>query len=304
MRSAIVVSVVVLMVAFLTVPGLLQHCRQVPKDIGRAIDQTALQLSPEHMESIIEEDLNRAERELRDHYVKVYKLKAKITELESTLRVQKQELEKKERMLQRAKELLSQHKPGSIIMVANTSWSWEQVNQDAFNLLSTCKTLRVQIEGNEQALQRLQQAYDEGLKTIAASQEKLRRMKLEFDAKKAELAALRTIEEVNALVSSVKTIGSLEAKSDFSFALKAYEEYLNELRAKAEYDQKILIKGPTLIPWAEEVGVETSTVSEIESYFQQGSSTEKPSPKEAPKEQPEFPKEKAPAVKENVAHTN
>lgn len=278
MRTLAIVGVVVLILALLFVPGLIGHFRQVPKDIGAAIDRS---VPRSHLEGVVESDFNRAEQELKERYVELYKVKTKVAELESTLKVQKQELQKREQIMQRAKDLLGKSKSGSTIVVAGNNFSWEQINQDALNQLNACKVLRKQVEGNEQSLSKLKQAYEQGLKAISDKQEELRRAKLDFDAEKAELAALMAQEEVNAMVASISS-RAVGFKTDIGLARKAYSDRLNELRARAEYDQQMgLVRSATVVPWDKEMGTTEKAVEGIESYFQEGKAQareEKPQP--------------------------
>ena len=266
MRTLVIVVVVLVVLALIFVPGLIGHFRQVPKDIGSAIDRG---VPRSHLEGVVEDNFNRAEQELKERYVELYKVKTKVAELESTLKVQKQELQKKEQMLSRAKDLLSKSKSGSTIVVAGNNFSWEQINQDALNQLGACKVLRKQAEGNERSLSKLQQAYEQGLKAISDKQEELRHAKLDFDVEKAELAALMAQEEVSAMVGSISRLA--DVKTDIGLARKAYNDRLNELRAKAEYDQQMgLARSATAVPWDKEMGTAEKAADGIESYFQKG----------------------------------
>lgn len=266
MRTLSIVAVLVVIVALIFVPGLIGHFRQVPKDIGNIIDNN---VSESHLEGMIEENFNKADQELKERYVQLYKVKTKSVELESVLKVQRQKLQKGEQTLQRAKDLLSKSKAGSTIVIAGTNFSWEQVNQDALNQLGACKVLRKQIEGNEQSLSKLQQAYERGIKGISDKQEELRRTKLDFDVEKAELSALMAQDEVNAIVGNINQ--AVGTKASIDQARKAYNDRLNELRAKAEYNQRLgLDKSRTDIPWDKELGISEEAIDQINSYFQNG----------------------------------
>jgi len=266
MRTLAIVTALVLILALAFVPGLIGHFWQVPKDIGNMIDSNVPQ---GHLEGVVEENFNKAEQELRERYVELYKVKTKTAELESTLKVQKQELQKGEQTLQRAKDLLDKGNPGSTIVVAGANFNWEQINQDALNQLGACKVLRKQIEGNEQSLSKLQQAYEQGIKAISDKQEELRRTKLDFDVEKAELSALMAQDEVNIIVGSINQ--GVGTKDRIGQARKAYNDRLNELRAKAEYDQQMGSgKSTTVIPWDKELGITEKATDEINSYFQNG----------------------------------
>lgn len=266
MRTLVIVGVLVLVAALIFVPGLIGHFRQVPKDIGGAIDRS---VPRSHLEGVVEDNFDKAEQELKERYVELYKVKTKAAELESTLKIQKQELQKREQMLQRAKDLLNKSNSGSTIVVAGVSFSWEQINQDALNQLGACKVLRKQTEGNEQSLSKLRQAYEQGFKAISDKQEELHRAKSDFDVDKAELAALMAQEEVNAMVGNISQISG--TKIEIGLARKAYNDRLNELKAKAEYDQQVGIgRSATVIPWDKELGTVAKAADEIGSYFKVG----------------------------------
>jgi DNA repair ATPase RecN len=268
MRTAVICGVVALVLAVIFVPGLYEHFRQVPKDVGDVIDKNVPQ---GHLEGVVESNFNRAEQNLRDRYTELYKVRVKAAEFEGILKVQKQQLAKKEQLLQRAQDLLNKSKPDSTIIIAGSNFSFDQVNQDTLNHLATCKVLRKQIESNEQVFAKLQQAVDFGTKAIANKQEELRHAKTDFDVEKAELAALMAQEEVNFLVSNV---GKPSVNVDIGTARKAYNDRLNELRARAEYDQKAnLGRSTTAIPWEKELGSTTKATDEIKSYFKEGKTT-------------------------------
>lgn len=191
MRTILIVLVAIAILAligFVAIPGLWSHSKQWRKDIAMKVDESS---SDEHIKGIYEEALSEAGEDLRNHYCNVYQVKEEIAKVETVQETLQKELTKEEQVLQRAQELLEKNQPSTTIVIGGTNYTWEQLNNDASKRVSTCKVLRRNVLNNEQSLSKLQKAYNDGIERIREAKNELGNKKMEFEAEKAELAALR-----------------------------------------------------------------------------------------------------------------
>lgn len=256
---------IIVVVAVLGAIGytLSSHARQWIKDAKTAVtDQT----SDSHVIGMTEEAMSQAEVELKKRYSDVYNVNLEVAKLEPVAQKQKAALAKEEKILKRAQELLKQNKQGSAVLVGYVSYSWDAVNGDILNRVATCKALQANIQNNEQALNRLKAAYNDGMEMIRQKRDELKKKQMEFEAEKAELAALRAQAYVNQVVGKIYSAGDI--KIELGEAREAFERRLNALRANAQYDQEVS-RSSAVSTWNTELGLPTETaVDAIESYFQ------------------------------------
>lgn len=268
MRTILIVLVAIAILAligFVAIPGLWSHSKQWRKDIAMKVDEAS---SDEHIKGIYEEALSEAGEDLRNHYCNVYQVKEEIAKVETVQETLQKELTKEEQVLQRAQELLEKNQPSTTIVIGGTNYTWEQLNNDASRRVSTCKVLRRNVLDNEQSLSKLQKAYNDGIERIREAKNELGNKKLEFEAEKAELAALRAQEQVNKIIGKIYETGNI--KIDLGRARKIFEDRLNNLRAKAEYDQEIGLKADVINTWDTELGIpKEEAVESIKAYFQE-----------------------------------
>lgn len=264
MRTLFIVGLVLVVLALVTVPGLWMHAKQVPQDIANKVNSS---VSDEHAVGLVEGDIKRVDVDLKDRYTKVYKAKVEMAKIQSAMNVQNDQLKKEEQIIKRSQEILNQGAPGSTVLVAGCKYDWDEINQEALNHLNTCKVLRKQIAGNEQSLSRLSQAYEAGVKAIAEKREELRRQKMDFEAEKVELAVLRAQESVNGVISEINQAGDIN--TNVSEARQLFNDRLNELKAKAEYDQQNSLSKPSTVPWDRELGLNEKAADQIGSYLKE-----------------------------------
>ena len=240
------------------------HAGQWFKDAKNAVTDST---SDSHVIGMAQEAMSQAEAELKTRYSGVYDVNLKVAKLEPVVEQQRAALAKEERILKRAQELLAQNKQGSAIMVGYVSYAWDAVNSDVLNRVSSCKILRTNIQNNEQALNRLKAAYADGMELIRQKRDELKKKQMEFEAEKAELAALRAQAYVNQVVGKIYSAGDI--KIELGEAREAFERRLNTLRANAQYDQEFASKSSTVSTWNAELGLPTETAAEaIKAYFQ------------------------------------
>lgn len=263
--SIVLVAIAILaLIGFVAIPGLWAHGKQWRKDIAAKVDEAS---SDKHIEGIYEEALSEVGEDLRNHYCNVYQVKEEIAKVETAQETLQKELTKEEQVLQRAQELLEKNQPSTTIVIGGTNYTWEQLNNDASKRVSTCKVLRRNVLNNEQSLSKLQKAYNDGIERIREAKNELGNKKLEFEAEKAELAALRAQEQVNKIIGKIYETGNI--KIDLGRARKIFEDRLNNLRAKAEYDQEIGLKADVINTWDAELGIpKEEAVESIKAYFQ------------------------------------
>lgn len=249
------------------------HVSQWMRDAKTAVDQAS---SDSHIIGMHERNLSEAERKLKKVYVDVYQAKIKASEIEGTLNVQKENLNKEEKIFKRANELLVSFKPGSKIRIGPASFTWEEVNEDVLRRVGLCKILRGKIAANEQMLLKLRKAYDDGMEMIRQMKDELMKEQIRFEADKIDLVVLRELDEINAVVGKVYShtdirIGPGDAKKEF-------DRRLNEARAKAEFDEKIGPKTGVVTTWNVEVGIPSeNAVDAIKDYFETAPSEQKTS---------------------------
>ena len=274
MKKGLIVLVVIGFVgvlASMAIPGLWSHSKQWRKDIAMKVDEVS---SDEHVKGMYEVAFSEVGKKLRDYYCDIYQVKRKIAEIETTNATQEKKLVKEEQILQRAQELLEKNQPGTTIVIGGTTYSWELLNNDALRHLSNCKILRRNILNNKQSLTKLQGAYTDGMERIREVKNKLREEELNFEAEKAELAALRAQEQVSEVID--KIYDTDEIKTELGRARKIFKDRLDELRARAEYDQEIGLKADVVDTWDIELGIpEKKAVENIKSYFQEKSKLQK-----------------------------
>lgn len=259
---AIIVTVAILGIGGYTFLG--SHAKQWFKDAKTAVSDST---SDSHVIGMTEEAMSQAEIELKKRYSDVYNVNLEVAKLEPVAQKQKAALAKEEKILKRAQELLKQNKQGSAVLVGYVSYSWDSVNGDILNRVATCKALQANIQNNEQALNRLKAAYNDGMEMIRQKRDELKKKQMEFEAEKAELAALRAQAYVNQVVGKIYSAGDI--KIELGEAREAFERRLNSLRANAQYDQEIA-KSSAVSTWNTELGLPTETaVDAIESYFHQ-----------------------------------
>jgi len=270
MKKGLIVLVVIAIVGVLAsvaVPGLWSHGKQWREDIAMKVDEVN---SDEHVKGMYETAFSEVGKKLRDYYCDIYQVKRKIAEIERTKATQEKKLVKEEQILQRAQELLEKNQPGTTIVIGGTTYSWEQLNNDALRRVSNCKVVRRSILNNEQSLSKLQRAYADGMDRILDVKDKLRKEELDFEAEKAELAALRAQEQVSEVIG--KIYDADEIKTDLGRARKIFKDRLDELRARAEYDQEIGLKADVVDTWNTELGIpEEKALENIKTYFQEKS---------------------------------
>ena len=120
---------------------------------------------------------------------------------------------------------------------------------------------------NEQALNRLKAAYTDGMELIRQKRDELKKKQMEFEAEKAELAALRAQAYVNQVIGKMYSAGDI--KIELGEAREAFDRRLNTLRANAQYDQEFTSKSSAVFTWNTELGLPTETAAQaIEAYFQ------------------------------------
>lgn len=259
---ALAIVVLVLGVGGYVVFG--SHTSQWFKDAKNAVTDST---SDSHVIGMAEEAMSQAEAELKTRYSGVYDVNLKVAKLEPVVEQQRAALAKEERILKRAQELLGQHKQGSAVMVGYTSYTWDAVNGDILNRVSFCKALRTNIQNNEQALNRLKAAYADGMELIRQKRDELKKKQMEFEAEKAELAALRAQAYVNQVIGKMYSAGDI--KIELGEAREAFERRLNTLRANAQYDQEFASKLSAVFTWNTELGLPTETAAEaVATYFQ------------------------------------
>lgn len=250
------------------------HVSQWMRDAKGTINQMS---SDGHQIGRYEEALSQAEKELKKLYVPIYEVNVKVAKLEAALKVQNENLAKEEKIFHRAKELLEKSKPGSKIVIGPVSYAWEDVNEDVLKRVGNCKVLRSTIAANEQSLSKLRKAYEDGMEMIRQKKDDLRRKKIEFEAEKAELAALRAQAEINEVVGRVYSAGDI--KTELGEARKAFDDRLNQLRANAEFDQKIGLASGVVATWNAEIGIpQENAVDAINAYFDTNAQKEAPKP--------------------------
>lgn len=240
------------------------HTGQWFRDAKNAVTDST---SDSHVIGMAEEAMSQAEAELKTRYAGVYDVNLKVAQLEPVVEQQRTALAKEERILKRAQELLAQSKQGSAIMIGYASYAWDAVNSDVLNRVSSCKVLRTNVQNNEQALNRLKAAYADGMELIRQKRDELKKKQMEFEAEKAELAALRAQAYVNQVVGKIYAVGDI--KIELGEARAAFDRRLNTLRANAQYDQEFALKPSAVSTWSTELGLPTETAAEaIATYFQ------------------------------------
>lgn len=240
------------------------HVGQWFKDAKNAVTDST---SDSHVIGMAEEAMSQAEAELKTRYADVYDVNLKVAKLEPVAEQQRTALAKEERILKRAQELLGQSKPGSALMIGYASYAWDAVNGDILNRVSFCRVLRTNIQNNELALNRLKAAYADGMERIRQKRDELKKKQMEFEAEKAELAALRAQAYVNQVVGKIYSAGDI--KLELGEAREAFERRLNTLRANAQYDQEFASKSSAVSTWNAELGLPTETAAEaVKAYFQ------------------------------------
>lgn len=239
------------------------HAKQWLKDAKTAVTDST---SDSHVIGMTEEAMSKAEVELKKRYTDVYNVNLEVAKLEPVVQKHKAALAKEEKILKRAQELLKHNKQGSAVLVGFVSYAWDAVNGDTLNRVSNCKALQANIQNNEQALNRLKAAYNDGMEMIRQKRDELKKKQMEFEAEKAELAALRAQAYVDQVVGKIYSAGDI--KIELGEAREAFERRLNALRANAQYDQEIASRSSAVSTWNTELGLPTETaVDAIESYF-------------------------------------
>lgn len=250
------------------------HVSQWMRDAKGSVNQMS---SDGHLIGMNEEALSQANEELKKLYVPIYEVSVKVAKLEAALKIQNENLAKEEKIFKRAKELLESSKPGSKIMIGQVSYAWENVNEDVLKRVGNCKVLRSTITANEQSLSKLHKAYEDGMEMIRQKKDDLRRKKIEFEAERAELAALRAQAEINEVIGKVYSAGDI--KTELGEARKAFDDRLNQLRANAEFDQKIGLSSGVVATWNAEIGIpQENAVDAIKAYFDTNVRTPAPKP--------------------------
>ncbi len=240
------------------------HVGQWFKDAKNVVTDST---SDSHVIGMAEEAMSQAEAELKTRYSGVYDVNLKVAKLEPVVAKQKAALAKEERILKRAQELLAQHQQGSAVMVGYVSYAWDAVNGDILNRVASCQALRTNIQNNEQALNRLKAAYADAMEMIRHKRDELKKKQMEFEAEKAELAALRAQAYVNQVIGKMYSAGDI--KIELGAAREAFERRLNTLRANAQYDQEFAPKSSAVFTWNAELGLPTETAAEaVKAYFQ------------------------------------
>jgi hypothetical protein len=265
MRTLFIGFVVVVVLMIAIVPGFWMHVKQLPKDVGSAIDT---RVSDPHVQGAYTTSLNKAEQELRDIYCEVYKANGMAVDVRAKLVAQRSALAREERILKRSQELLEKSKPGSTVVIGGANFSFEQANQEASDRLTNTQILRKQILANEQSLTKIESAYEYGTKAIAEKLEALRREKVEFELAKVEDAVLRMQAEIDSSVGKIYTIvGTRTDDTDLQRARKLFYDRLNDRKAKAEFDQRAVLGKITTVPWDKELGVADDASAKIKAYF-------------------------------------
>ncbi len=265
MRTLSIGFVVLVVLLIILVPGFWMHLKQLPKDVGNTVDQS---VSDSHVRDMYSGNLNKAEKDLRDIYCEVNKAKTMAAEVEAKLAAQRQALAHEELILKRSQELLEKSKPGSIVVVGGAKISWEQVNQDASDRLMGTQILCKQINANEQSLAKINSAYEYGTKAVADKLASLRREKVDFEVAKAEDAAYRVQAEIDSSIGRIYGIVDAKAEdTDLGHSRKLFYERLNNLKARAGFDQQATLSKPSMVPWDRELGVTDDASSKIKAYF-------------------------------------
>lgn len=250
------------------------HVSQWMRDAKGSVNQMS---SDGHLIGMNEEALSQVNDELKKRYVDIYKVNVEVAKLEAALKVQNESLAKEEKIFQRAKELLEKSNPGSKITIGKVSYAWEDVNEDVLKRVGNCKVLRSTIVANEQSLSKLRKAYEDGMEMIRQKKDELRRKKIEFESEKAELAALRAQATVNEVIGKIYSSGDI--KTELGEARKAFDDRLNQLRANAEFDQKIGFSSGVVATWNAEIGIpQENAVDAIKAYFDTNAQAPAPKP--------------------------
>lgn len=262
--ALILALAIIVVVGLVFVPGLWQHAKQVPKDAAAVVDNAA---SDSHTEGIVVSGFVASENALREQYTNLYRTQLEVAKIEADERSKQEQTAKEEQILKRAQGLLEKNKPGATISIGGTAYSWEQVNEDALQRLNTCKVLRQAIQADEQSLAKLRKAHADGIEVIRKGREELRRKRMDFEADKAELAALRAQEQVADLVAKIQP--GADAQTELGRAKKIFDDRLNLLKAKAEYDRDAALGGGAVSTWGTELGINQKKAAEgIKDYFE------------------------------------
>ncbi|MFH1656524.1 MAG: hypothetical protein ABH956_01985 [Candidatus Nealsonbacteria bacterium] len=237
--------------------------------------------SDEHITRMAEDSLAETRNELKNHWGNIYNVKAESAKLQGVVNAQRKRLVEEEQILKRGQELLAEKEAGDEILIGGVIYTYTQVNDDVLDRVGSCEVLRRKILNDEQSLSKLQKAYEDGCKVISDQVKILRQKRIEFEAEKAELAALRAQSHVNEIIG--KVYSASEIKTELGRAKQAFDKRLNKLRADAEFEKGIgSSKSDVIKTWDTELGIPTETaVNVVEKYFQVDSPS---SPLEALKE--------------------
>jgi len=224
-----------------------------------------------------ERDFGKAEVELKKRWIDIYNAKAEAAKIEGDLKTEKDKLAHEEMILARTQQILEGTGPGDEIVIGGSAYAYHQVNGDALERVGSCEVLRRAITLKEQSLAKLQKACQDGKELIRRKVDELRREKIEFEAEKAELAALRAQQHLNDVIGKVHASGDVEV--DLGEARQAFNKYLADRRGEAEFDQEIgNVHSGIVATWNKELGIEPdSAFTAVSRYFQKRDSTSKSS---------------------------
>ena len=261
MRTLIIVGVCFLVLLCVVVPGIWGHLTQLPKDLGRSIDENA---PIEHSIGVALDDLNRAEKNLFEIFTSIRDLERKMEDVKSDRDRQQKDLKREEEILKASALILERYKPGDKIPIGGYEHSWDGLNNESLQRVQKCEFLQKNIQGNEKLLARLQQTCDRGKKNLEAKQAKLKKDRVDLDIAKVEIKVREREQEIDTLIGRFN--GIADSASDLK-SLAVVRQQLNRVRDRGDYQDSQNVSSD--IAWDKQLGLVPEKATEsIGSYFQ------------------------------------
>lgn len=268
MKTLITIGVAVLIVGLLAViviPGMRSHVWAWREEAGKKVDTVS---TDEHLITRAREALRRDNDELKKYYYAQADLENNVDNLKKTSEKLRSKLEKDERNIAKARELLAKHNPGDKITIGDKTYTREQVNEDALRRIGKCENIRDQLVRNAQILKRHENALTDLNKNIALAKDVLREEGVKLDRRRAELGSLRSEKKALEILSSIDFSGPFGPRSESGRALEALDGRIARLQVDVKFFQEEFTPGEKdIVDTYDLEFTGQSAIDAIDSYF-------------------------------------
>ena len=154
--STIIGAAVLLFVLFFVVKMATPWFGDYVKDKSDQVSDTLRdELSDEYVSDQAFEDIEREKKSLKEQMVKLTMAKQKKGQLDAELERWEDKLARQEMALTKAVKWLEAHQPGDTVVIAGSSYSYGEIQQDANDRTKRCKNIRLTISGLEDSIKSL-----------------------------------------------------------------------------------------------------------------------------------------------------